>query len=496
MEKLIEWLVGQVWSIGLVVFALGAGVYFTIATRFLQIRYFKEMIKLLFEGKSSETGISSFQAFCLALSGRVGIGNIAGVATAIAFGGPGAVFWMWVMALLGAASAFVESTLAQLYKSKVGNEYRGGTPYFIEKGLKVKWFAVVVAIVVTISYGVLLPGIQSSSIAVGFENSSGVSKYITGILLVILLAAIIFGGVKRIAIVSQTLVPFMAIGYVVVTCIVLIANVTEIPHMFALIFSSAFGINEMFGGIVGAAIAWGVKRAVFSNVAGVGEATYSSAAAEVSHPAKQGLVQAFSVYIDTIVVCTATALMILITGMYNVIPDGKDAIVKTMGNVEPGPIYTQQAVETVVTGFGPLFVSIAIFFFAFTTLLAYYYIAETTLTYLDHKLKLKWLKTVLKIGFLIMVYIGSVESASLLWNLGDLGIGSMAWLNLLAILLLSKTALKVLRDYETQKKEGKDPVFNPKKVGIEGVEFWEERCKEVKDKTSKKSVPIDESIKF
>ncbi|MEH7457205.1 alanine/glycine:cation symporter family protein [Bacillus sp. JJ1127] len=496
MEKLIEWLVGQVWSIGLVVFALGAGVYFTIATRFLQIRYFKEMIKLLFEGKSSETGISSFQAFCLALSGRVGIGNIAGVATAIAFGGPGAVFWMWVMALLGAASAFIESTLAQLYKSKVGNEYRGGTPYFIEKGLKVKWFAVVVAIVVTISYGVLLPGIQSSSIAVGFENSSGVSKYITGILLVILLAAIIFGGVKRIAIVSQTLVPFMAIGYVVVTCIVLIANVTEIPHMFALIFSSAFGINEMFGGIVGAAIAWGVKRAVFSNVAGVGEATYSSAAAEVSHPAKQGLVQAFSVYIDTIVVCTATALMILITGMYNVIPDGKDAIVKTMGNVEPGPIYTQQAVETVVTGFGPLFVSIAIFFFAFTTLLAYYYIAETTLTYLDHKLKLKWLKTVLKIGFLIMVYIGSVESASLLWNLGDLGIGSMAWLNLLAILLLSKTALKVLRDYETQKKEGKDPVFNPKKVGIEGVEFWEERCKEVKDKTSKKSVPIDESIKF
>ena len=496
MEKLIEWLVGQVWSIGLVVFALGAGVYFTIATRFLQIRYFKEMIKLLFEGKSSETGISSFQAFCLALSGRVGIGNIAGVATAIAFGGPGAVFWMWVMALLGAASAFIESTLAQLYKSKVGNEYRGGTPYFIEKGLKIKWFAVVVAIVVTTSYGVLLPGIQSSSIAVGFENSSGVSKYITGILLVVLLAAIIFGGVKRIAIVSQTLVPFMAIGYVVVTCIVLIANVTEIPHMFALIFSSAFGINEMFGGIVGAAIAWGVKRAVFSNVAGVGEATYSSAAAEVSHPAKQGLVQAFSVYIDTIVVCTATALMILITGMYNVIPDGKDAIVKTMGNVEPGPIYTQQAVETVVTGFGPLFVSIAIFFFAFTTLLAYYYIAETTLTYLDHKLKFKWLKTVLKIGFLIMVYIGSVESASLLWNLGDLGIGSMAWLNLLAILLLSKTALKVLRDYETQKKEGKDPVFNPKKVGIEGVEFWEERCKEVKDKTSKKSVPIDESIKF
>ncbi|PEF72816.1 sodium:alanine symporter [Bacillus pseudomycoides] len=496
MEKLVEWLVGQVWSIGLVIFALGAGVYFTIATRFLQIRYFKEMIKLLFEGKSSETGISSFQAFCLALSGRVGIGNIAGVATAIAFGGPGAVFWMWVMALLGAASAFVESTLAQVYKSKVGNEYRGGTPYFIEKGLKIKWFAVIVAVVVTISYGVLLPGIQSSSIAVGFENSSGISKYMTGVFLVVLLAAIIFGGVKRIAAVSQTLVPFMAIGYVIVTCIVLIANITEIPNMFTLIFSSAFGIDEMFGGIVGAAIAWGVKRAVFSNVAGVGEATYSSAAAEVSHPAKQGLVQAFSVYIDTIVVCTATALMVLITGMYNVIPEGKSAIVKNMGNVEAGPIYTQQAVETVMTGFGPLFISIAIFFFAFTTLLAYYYIAETTLTYLDHKLKFKWLKTILKFGFLIMVYVGSVESASLLWNLGDLGIGSMAWLNLLAILLLSKTALKVLKDYETQKKEGKDPIFDPKKVGLEGVVFWEEKCKEGENEISIRKVPVDDSVKL
>ncbi|WP_243522451.1 sodium:alanine symporter family protein [Bacillus pseudomycoides] len=496
MEELVEWLVGQVWSIGLVIFALGAGVFFSVVTRFLQIRYFKEMIKLLFEGKTSETGISSFQAFCLALSGRVGIGNIAGVATAIAFGGPGAVFWMWVMALLGGASAFVESTLSQLYKSKVGNEYRGGTPYFIEKGLKLKWFAILVAIVVTLSYGILLPGIQSSSIAVAFENSSSVGKNITGILLVVLLAAIIFGGVKRIAGVSQALVPFMAIGYVIVTCIVLFANMTEIPSMFALIFSSALGMDQAFGGIVGAAIAWGVKRAVFSNVAGVGEATYSSAAAEVSHPAKQGLVQAFSVYIDTIVVCTATALMILITGMYNVIPEGKAPIVQNMGSVEAGPIYTQQAVETALPGFGPLFISIAIFFFAFTTLLAYYYIAETTLVYLDHKMKLHWLKTVLKVIFLMMVYIGSVESASFLWNLGDLGIGSMAWLNLLAILLLTKPALKVLKDYENQKKEGKDPVFDPRKAGFEGIEFWEEKCKEIERNSAKEKVTINQSVKF
>ncbi|MGM7719299.1 alanine/glycine:cation symporter family protein [Metabacillus sp. Hm71] len=490
MEKLVEWLVGQVWSIGLVFFALGAGLFFTIATRFVQIRYFKEMIKLLFEGKSSDSGVSSFQAFCMALAGRVGIGNIAGVATAIAFGGPGAVFWMWVMAILGGASAFIESTLAQVFKSKVGNEYRGGTPYFIEKGLKIKWFATLVAIVVTISYGILLPGIQSSTIAVGFENTSGINKGITGVLLVALLAAIIFGGVKRIASVAEKIVPFMALGYVIVTFIILFANMTEVPAMFSLIFSSAFGLNEAFGGIVGAAIAWGVKRAVFSNVAGVGEGTYSSAAAEVSHPAKQGLVQAFSVYIDTIVVCTATALMILVTGMYSVTPEGKEPIVETMGNVEAGPIYTQEAVETVLPGFGSMFVSIAIFFFAFTTLMAYYYISETTLVYLDKKLKLQWLKTVLKIVFLVMVYIGSVESASLLWALGDLGIGSMAWLNLVAILLLTKPTLKVLKDYESQKKAGKDPVFDPRKVGISGADFWEEKSPDKKNNTSKEKVSI------
>lgn len=494
MEKIVEWLVGQVWSIGLVIFALGAGLFFSIATRFVQIRYFKEMIKLLFEGKRSDSGVSSFQAFCMALAGRVGIGNIAGVATAIAFGGPGAVFWMWVMALLGGSSAFIESTLAQVYKSKVGNEYRGGTPYFIEKGLNIKWFAVLVAIVVTISYGILLPGIQSSTIAVGFENTSGINKSITGVLLVVLLATIIFGGVKRIANVADKIVPFMALGYVIVTFIILFANISEVPAMFSLIFSSAFGVNEAFGGIFGAAIAWGVKRAVFSNVAGVGEGTYSSAAAEVSHPAKQGLVQAFSVYIDTIVVCTATALMILVTGMYNVTPEGKDPIVTTMGNMEAGPIYTQEAVETVLPGFGSMFVSIAIFFFAFTTLMAYYYIAETTLVYLDKKQKLQQLKTVLKIVFLVMVYIGSVESASLLWALGDLGIGSMAWLNLVAILLLTKPTLRILKDYEIQRKAGKDPVFDPIKLGIKGADFWEEKCKKVESDASTRVQYLKQSI--
>ncbi|MFZ7944785.1 alanine/glycine:cation symporter family protein [Neobacillus sp. 19] len=478
MEEIVNWAVSKVWSLGLVFFALGAGLFFSIITRFVQIRYFKEMIKLLFEKGNPDSGVSSFQAFCMALAGRVGIGNIAGVATAIAFGGPGAVFWMWVMALLGGASAFIESTLAQVYKIKDGNQYRGGTPYFIEKGLNLRWFAVLVAIVVSLCYGILVPGIQSNTIAVGFENTLGINRNITGIILVALLGIIIFGGVKRIGSVAEKVVPFMALGYVIVTFVLLIANASEVPGMLWLIITSAFGANEMFGGIVGAAIAWGVKRAVFSNVAGVGEGTYSSAAAEVSHPAKQGLVQGFSVYIDTLIVCTATALMILISGMYSVTPEKQQPIVDHIPGVEAGPMWTQAAVESVIPGFGGLFVAIAIFFFAFTTLMAYYYISETTLVYLDRNKKFKWVKTSLLVIFLGMIYFGSVKDASLLWALGDLGFGSMAWLNLVAILFLSKTALKVFKDYEAQKKAGLDPVFDPVKLGIKGADFWEEKVKE------------------
>ncbi|MFF2449616.1 alanine/glycine:cation symporter family protein [Neobacillus sp. NPDC058068] len=486
MHSIVNWLVDQVWGMGLVILVLGAGLLFTVVTRFVQLRYFKEMIKLVFESRSSESGISSFQAFCLSLAGRVGIGTIAGVATAIAFGGPGAVFWMWVMSILGGASAFVESTLSQVYKSKIGNEYRGGTPYFIEKGLNLRWFGAIVAIVVTLSYGILLPGIQANSIAVAFENVYGLNKSITGIVIAALLGVIIFGGVKRIARVADIVIPFMALGYVIVAFIVVFANISEVPKMISLIISSAFGFNEAFGGIAGAAISWGVRRAIFTSVAGVGEATYSSAAAEVSHPVKQGLVQAFTIYIDIIVVCTATAFMILSSGMYSVTPVGQEPIVDTMRGVEPGPTYTQEAVETVLPGFGSVFISVAIFLFAFTTLMAYYYIAETTLVYLDRKLKMQWLKTVLKLGLLVMVYIGCVESAAFIWALGDLGIGSMAWLNLAAILLLLKPTLKILKDYDIQRKAGKEPVFDPIKLGIKGADFWEEKVKESDSKGKKK----------
>lgn len=473
MEAIVNTLVDYIWGNALVYLALGVGLYFTVITKAVQFRYIPEMIRLLRQRGETNEGISSFQAFCMALSGRVGVGNIAGVATAIAAGGPGAVFWMGVMAFLGGASAFIESTLAQVYKEKADNQYRGGSPYYIEKGLKLKGFAIFVAIVICISYGILVPGIQANTIAASFDTAFHFPPFVTGIIIVVLLALIIFGGIKRIARVADKVVPIMALAYVLLTIIILGANLSEIPGMLKLIVTSAFGTNEIFGGIVGAAIAWGVRRSVFSNVAGAGEATFSSAAAEVTHPAKQGLVQGFSIYIDTIIVCTATALMILITGMYNVTPPGATTpLVENVPGLVAGTAYTQAAVSTVFHNLGSSFVAIAIFLFAFTTLMAYYYIAETTIVYLDKKLQYPILKFVLKIIFLIVVYIGSIQSVSLMWGLGDIGFGSMSYLNFIVIVLLSKPAIKVLRDYDRQKKAGLDPIFDPREVGIENADFW------------------------
>ncbi|AFK64112.1 amino acid carrier protein [Advenella kashmirensis WT001] len=473
MEQLVNTLVGYIWGDTLVYLALGVGLYFTIITRAVQFRYFFEMIRLLRERKESADGISSFQAFCMALSGRVGVGNIAGVATAIAAGGPGAVFWMIVMALLGGASAFIESTLAQVYKERADDQYRGGSPYYIEKGLGLKAFAVVAATVICLSYGVLVPGIQANTIAESFSTAFGMPSYITGAIVTALLGLIIFGGIKRIARVADKVVPVMAIAYVILMVIILGSNAEKIPALLQLIVASAFGGDAVFGGIVGTAIAWGVRRAVFSNVAGAGEATFSSAAAEVSHPAKQGLVQGFSVYIDTVIVCTATALMILITESYNVLPPGATSpLVEHVPGLVAGTAYTQAAVSTVFADYGSGFVAIAIFLFAFTTLMAYYYIAETTMVYLDSKLRYPILKVILKIVFLVVVYLGSVQSVSLMWGLGDIGFGSMCYLNFIAIVLLSKPAIKVLKDYDRQKKAGLNPVFDPRVAGVDNADFW------------------------
>ena len=485
--EVITRIMNIVWSPALVFLCLGAGLWFSFHTRFVQARRMGAMVKLLFRGKSSETGVSSFQAFSMALSGRVGTGNIAGVATAIALGGPGAVFWMWIIAFLGASTAYVESTLGQIYKERVEGHFRGGPAYYIEKGLKARWYAVLFAVVTVLAMGILLPGVQSNAIVDSFRTAFQLDKTITAAGVVLLLGLIIFGGVKRIANFAQLVVPFMAAGYLIVTLIILIIDFRQIPELFALICKSALGIGPAMGGIVGSAVMMGVKRGIYSNEAGQGTGPHAAAAAEVSHPVKQGFVQAFSVYVDTLLVCTATAFMILITGMYNVYDASGAVIVQgheaMQGVVDKGgPIFTQMAVESLFPAFGKGFVAVSLFFFAFTTLVSYYFQAETNVLYLlrgrNSKLWLHTLRTVM----MAATFLTAIHSMDMAWDLGDIGIGLMAWINIIAILILQRPAIVALRDYESQIRSGvKEPLFDPDKLGIKGAGLWKKLLRQIKD---------------
>lgn len=478
MNEFVAVVNGIIWSKALIALCLGVGLYFSIRSRFLQLRHVREMIRLMFDGKSSDSGVSSFQALTMTLAGRVGTGNIAGVATAITFGGPGAVFWMWTVAFLGASSAFVESTLGQVYKEKINGQYRGGPAFYIEKGLGMKWYAWIFAVATVIATGLLLPGVQANSIASSLETAVGISPNVTAGVLAIALGFIIFGGVKRIATFAEIVVPFMALGYIIVACVVIALNVDQLPVVLKLIVKSAFGADAAYGAILGLAIEWGVKRGVYSNEAGQGTGPHASSAAAVSHPAKQGLVQGFSVYVDTLFVCSATAFMLLITGQYNVQAADGQAIYTGVAGVAAGPGYVQTALENVMPGFGSLFVAFALLFFAFTTIVAYYYIAETNIAYINRTVSRPWLGFLLKVGIMAAVVYGTVKTADLAWALGDIGVGLMAWLNIVAIILLHKTAFKCLRDYEVQKAEGKDPVFHPEKLGIKNAHYWEGKTDE------------------
>ncbi|HWP50900.1 MAG TPA: alanine/glycine:cation symporter family protein, partial [Clostridia bacterium] len=453
------------------------GIFFAIKTKFFWLRYLSESIKLVKEKNAGgEEGVSPFQAFSMALAGRIGTGNIVGVATAIAAGGPGAVFWMWVLAFFGAGTSLAECTLAQIYKEKKFGEYRGGPAFYMEKALGQKWMGVTFALFCAVGNLLLIPGVHSNSITTSLQNAFHIPTLIGGILLVLLMAVIIFGNVHRIAKVSELVVPFMSVGYILLALVVVGANISKLPETFRIIFSSAFGMDAVFGGIMGSAIVWGVKRGVNSCSAGMGTAPQSAAAAETSHPVKQGMVQAVSVYVDTLLVCTATALMIIITNSYNVVDQatGKN-IVTYMGNVAAGAIYAQNAAETVLPGFGSALVAIALFFFAFTSLMAAYYIGETNITYFLGENRSKNLKPfflVTKIIFLCMVIFGSVKSGGLVWSMNDVGTGFLVWTNLISLVLLSGTVGKAVKDYERQRKQGLNPYFDPEVAGIEHAELW------------------------
>lgn len=475
MEKLVSTLNSVIWSPALVYLCLGAGLYFSVRTRFMQVRGFAEMIRLMFRGQSSASGVSSFQALAMSLSGRVGTGNIAGVATAIAFGGPGAVFWMWMVAFLGASTAYVESTLGQIYKERdPSGQYRGGPAYYIEKAMGQKWYAWIFAIVMVFASGLLLPGVQANSIAQGMNTAWGVPSWVSALVVALALGFIIFGGVRRIARFAEFVVPFMAVGYILMALYVMATNIGQVPVVFGLIVNSAFGMQAGFGAVLGLAVQWGVKRGIYSNEAGQGTGPHAAAAAEVSHPAKQGYVQAFSVYVDTLLVCSATAFLILSTGMYNVENPAGGFLYHALPGTEVGPSYTQAAVESVLPGWGAGFVAIALLFFAFTTIVAYYYMAETNIAYMNRTVHRPWLIHALRLAQMAAVAYGSVRSAQLAWGLGDIGVGLLAWLNIIAILILQRPALIALRDYEQQKKAGLDPVFDPVKLGIQHAQLWNE----------------------
>lgn len=495
MQAFVDFMNGIIWSPALIYLCLGAGLFYSILTRFVQVRHFFEMWRLLLSGKSSDKGISSFQALAVSLSGRVGTGNIAGVAAAIGFGGPGAVFWMWMVAFLGAATAYAESTLAQLYKEEQDGQYRGGPAYYIEKAMGQKWYAWIFAIATIVACGLLLPGVQANSIGNAVEATFGPgqmiqtgmgelssAKIFTGAAVVLVLGFIIFGGVKRIANFTQVVVPFMALGYIIIACLIVLLNIEQLPGIIGMILSDAFTPMAGFG----AAIGWGVKRGVYSNEAGQGTGPHAAAAAEVEHPAQQGLVQAFSVYIDTLFVCSATAFMILITGAYNVYGIGDTALVLNIAAdiAANSPEFTQMAIETTMPGFGKPFVALALFFFSFTTILAYYYIAETNVAYLRRTINVPGLIFALKVAIMASTFYGAVKTADLAWGLGDVGVGLMAWLNIVGIIIIffmAKPTMKVLRDYEQQQKAGvTEYIFDPQKLGIKGATYWEKRLAEKK----------------
>ncbi|MBO7603190.1 MAG: alanine:cation symporter family protein [Bacteroidales bacterium] len=452
LEKIISEVNAIVWNPALVVLLIAAGLYFSFRTRMVQVRRFGLMLRSLFSRGKDGKGISSFEAFCIALSGRVGTGNIVGVATAIAFGGPGAVFWMWVVAFFGASTAFVESTLAQIFKFSHSSGYRGGPFSFIEHGLKARWLGIAFAVITLLACGVFLPTVQANGVSSAMGNSFPVPPLVSGIALAVLLGLVVFGGVKRIAKVASVIIPFMAFGYIILSLVVVGFHISDVPAVLKAIVTNAFGINPVCGGILGSTIAMGVKRGIFSNEAGQGTGAIVSAATDVPHPAQQGLAQAFSVYVDTLLVCTATALMILTSGTYNILDASGQLLYSGAPELANNYVgYTQNAVDSVFKGFGSQFVSVAMVFFAFSTIMAYYFYAETSIIYLFQKHEGRGEKIAIRVLQTLMlaaVVFGAVREADVVWQLGDIGVGLMAWVTVVAIIILCPKAMNALKEYE------------------------------------------------
>ncbi|MEH6947143.1 alanine/glycine:cation symporter family protein [Bacillus sp. JJ634] len=463
MQHLLENMIGTtndfLWSKLLIIMLVSFGIYFTFKSKFVQFRMLKEMVRVLLEGKtSSKDSISPFQAFCVGMAARVGTGNITGIAIAIALGGPGAVFWMWIISIISSASSFIESTLAQVYKVKDKDGFRGGPSYYMEKGLNKRWMGVLFSILITISFGLVFNSVQSNTVSIAFENAFGADRLTLGIIMALIFSAIIFGGVKSIAKIAEYKVMLLAVLYIGIALFVIVTNITQLPEVLSLIVKNAFGFEQAVGGSLGAAIMHGVKRGLFSNEAGMGSAPNVAATATTSHPVKQGLIQAFGVLTDTLIVCTSTAFIILFSDAYK----------------QPelnGIALTQAALSEHVGSWASGCLAIFIFLFGFGALIGNYYYGETNIRFLH---KSKALLMLYRTSVLAMIIFGSVAKIQLVWDLADLFMGFMVIVNLIAILLLSKVAFAALTDYMKQKKAGKDPVFYKDSIkGLENIECWD-----------------------
>lgn len=451
------------WSYILIVMLIGCAIWFTIKSKFVQFRMMKEMISVLGDSANKQEGrehhISSFQAFMVSLASRIGTGNLAGVATAITIGGPGAVFWMWIVALLGSSSAFIESTLAQLYKVHGKDSFVGGPAYYMKKGLKQPWMGILFAILIIFTFSFAFNSVQSNTICAAFEQAFQVDNRTMGIILTGLSLAIFFGGIQRIAKVSSIIVPVMAAGYIILAIAIIALNIHHIPDVLRTIVTHAFGWEQAIGGGIGAAIMQGVKRGLFSNEAGMGSAPNVAATADVSHPVKQGLIQALGVFTDTLIICSCTAFIILFSGV-------------PLSGEANGVQLTQLALDSQIGSWGSIYVAIAILFFAYSSIIGNYYYGEANIRYITNNKKVMVLFRLLSGG---MVLFGSLASLDLAWSLADVCMGLMTICNLIAITLLGKYAFRLLEDYRMQKRKGiKNPVFTKDKMkDIEkDIECW------------------------
>ena len=475
LNELISSVNDAVWGYVLIAALVSCGLWFTWRTRFVQFRMVGEMIRLLTDSaidtvetqvKENAAGerskhISSFQAFAVSVATRVGTGNLAGVASAIAIGGPGAVFWMWIIALIGSATAFVESTLAQLFKQKHKDSFIGGPAYYIQRGLHQRWMAVLFAVLITCQFGLSNNSIQSNTICGAMQEAFGWPPIWVGSGLAVIALFIVFGGIQRIAQVCAVLVPVMAIGYIVLALVVIVMNIGLIPHVFKAIVLNAFGIQQMAGGGIGVAIMSGVKRGLFSNEAGEGSAPNVAATASVTHPVKQGLIQALGVFTDTLLVCSCTAFIILISGLY-----------QTPGL--NGIALTQSALQSEVGAVGPIFVAIAIYLFAFSSIIGNYYYGEANIRFITSNTTVMTVYRIFSAG--VMVVFGAMASFELVWNIVDFFMAFLTACNLTAIILLGRYVFRLLDDYRKQKKQGiKDPVFHRSQIPEleHELECWE-----------------------